>query len=249
MRCESCNAPIPGNMRGALRNNVCPYCGEELMNEMKAEQYYNLLVLLDTTQFTNRPDLDSQIRDKVANLMVSQFVFRKISSPQEEDIVLVETPSIPTIEVSPEPVEVAQPQPKPKKQSRKKQKAKARPPESPLLPEKKVSETGKVLNDYTEEDIENYAPRTAGESATPKKPSYTELRKQGLSEKDYLEALKNNYIPTDTDEEQQPAPLPEMSAEQMKQVAAQQLQKDMERLQNTLPKRGGTGAGIRRKER
>lgn len=89
MQCESCNEYITPKMKGALKSNICPFCNEQIMNPLKAEQYFNLVELLDLTDFTNRKDVDVQIRTKVANLMLENFVFKKLDTPQKQSDLIV----------------------------------------------------------------------------------------------------------------------------------------------------------------
>jgi len=71
-------------MKGALRSNTCPYCAGEIMPKLKAEQYTNLLDVLEATTFTTKMEVDIQIREKVADLLVSNFVFKKLENPEKE---------------------------------------------------------------------------------------------------------------------------------------------------------------------
>jgi DNA-directed RNA polymerase subunit RPC12/RpoP len=89
MKCESCSAEISSKMRGALKKNTCPFCAEKIMAPMKAEQYANLLDVLDQTSFTNRSDIDTQIREKVAGLLMTNFVFKKLDLPKVAPDVIV----------------------------------------------------------------------------------------------------------------------------------------------------------------
>lgn len=80
MHCESCNQHISSKMKGAIKSNTCPFCGEQIMNPLKAEQFVNLTELLDATDFTNKKEVDVQIRTKVATLLLENFVFKKLEN-------------------------------------------------------------------------------------------------------------------------------------------------------------------------
>lgn len=90
MQCESCNKAIPSTMRGAIANNSCPWCAEDLMSPDKAEQYFNLLNILDEATFTNKGSVDIKIREKVAALIIENFLFMLIEKEQVEDLVVIE---------------------------------------------------------------------------------------------------------------------------------------------------------------
>jgi len=93
MQCESCNVEISSKMRAAFQKNTCPFCGDVVLNPKKAEQYVNLLNVLDETTFTNRPEVDSQIKEKVANLLVTKFVFMKLDQEaQPRDVIILDEP-------------------------------------------------------------------------------------------------------------------------------------------------------------
>jgi hypothetical protein len=90
MQCESCNEKITLKMKNAISSNTCPFCGQSIMEEVKAEQFQNLLALLQQTTFTNRPDVDDQIREKVSMLIVTNFVFKKVTTTDpQQDIIVV----------------------------------------------------------------------------------------------------------------------------------------------------------------
>jgi hypothetical protein len=92
MKCENCEKEISNDMRGALKSNACPWCSNSIMSPEKAEQYFNLIQLLDLTSFTNRQDVDTQIRTKVASLLVSNFIFMQIAPTIEEDVIVLDEP-------------------------------------------------------------------------------------------------------------------------------------------------------------
>jgi len=85
-------------MIAAIRNNSCPYCDNPIMPSLKAEQYLNLVNVLNQTAFTNRLDVDEQIREKVTSLLMDNFVFKKLESVDPvADIIVIhdEEPTTP----------------------------------------------------------------------------------------------------------------------------------------------------------
>lgn len=111
MQCMSCEAEISGKMRAALHGNVCPFCGAQIMDTKKARNYSSLVSILGKTQFTNRDDLDSKIKDKVLDLLVSNFEFYRLEDSQTNtEVVMIEDLER---SASPEP-RVAQPSPRPR---------------------------------------------------------------------------------------------------------------------------------------
>lgn len=100
MKCESCSTEVSNKMKHSIASNVCPFCGGKIMPDMKAEQYINLLEVLDQTSFTNRSDIDTQIREKIASLLITNFIFKKLDLPKvgPDIIVIDDSPvSIPNV--------------------------------------------------------------------------------------------------------------------------------------------------------
>lgn len=174
MKCESCEENISSKMRGALANNLCPFCSKEIMPALKAEQYLNLLEVLEQTTFTNRMDVDSQIRDKVANLLMGNFVFKKLAVPESKlDIIVLDDENEEEEQEIPfEEVKI------PKVRAQKKTAV------------QKVSSTGKALNAVTSEQINSSTPRSvpsgSQKSQSPQAPG-------GFSAKDYINAQNDPY--------------------------------------------------------
>lgn len=257
MHCESCGATITPNMRGALSNNSCPFCSGEIMEPAKAEQYSNLLNVLDRTTFTNREDVDGKIRSKVASLMINNFIFMLTPSSAEEDIVVLDEEQLDN-QVD---LEVATPQDysntvskatkkktkKTKKTTSKKASKKSKKQSDSV---QKTSSTGKKLNEYLDLDPSEVQPRTP-EARDLSAPS--NLKVGGLTMQDFMGAQQDIYEgsssagsmlsqPTISAEEVM-SMFPNMTPEQ----ALEAVRNDASVLENLgQPKKGLTGQGIKR---
>lgn len=206
MQCDSCNAHIPPTMRGAIRTNTCPYCAGNIMEEVKSEQYNNLLEVLENTTFTNRGDVDLKIREKVANLIVTNFIFMRVESQDQNDIIVVQDqPEVVQESVS----EVVQQVPVKAKKKKTKRKTKLQ----------KTTKTGKQINKITEDDLDKLDELTIDQAvrsmpSTNKIPSPKKNIKAGggLTMSDYIGAQEDIY----TERPQQaPQAQPQMSAEEV----------------------------------
>lgn len=234
MQCESCHADILPTMKGALKTNTCPYCGGEIMEDAKAEQYFNLLGVLDQTTFTNRQDVDSKIRAKVASLIMSNFIFMKIDQPtHREDIIVVDD------EAGKEHVALT------KKPPRKKKKSK------PKLQTKSI--TGRQMNTITEEDIDDSQVRSMPMPSP--KPQPVQNTKTGLSARDYIQAQNDIYTEASDTGSMVGASSPGITAEEVMKMfpemtpeqALEALKNDAQVLEGLAqPQKGLTGKGIRR---
>jgi hypothetical protein len=221
-------------MRGALKHNSCPFCSEKIMEDAKAEQYYNLLQVLDNTTFTNRNDVDSKIREKVASLIITNFVFMKIAPPEAKDEIIVVGDT--ELEASPQPKENA---PLFKKTESKRQ-------------VQKKSSTGKPMNQTVEQEVPDTEVRSMPSPKAKKLPP--QVSAAGLSMKDYLSAQNETYDSADTSygtessltAEEVMKAFPGMTPEE----ALQALQSDASMLgalnQVATPTKGLTGKGIKR---
>lgn len=131
IKCESCNEQIASKMKAAIASNTCPFCSGNIMHPMKAEQYSHLLACLEQTAFTNKPEVDVQIREKVANLLVTKFVFKKLNEEASSDLIAIESEE----EVMPAPQSSSptfQPKTETKTEAKKQKKEKEKPlPEAP----------------------------------------------------------------------------------------------------------------------
>lgn len=91
MKCISCSLEITTKMKAAIRNNVCPFCGSDIMESKRAKQYVALSSVLGNTKFTNKDEVDSKIREKVLEVLLENFEFAKLASaPKEDDLVAVD---------------------------------------------------------------------------------------------------------------------------------------------------------------
>lgn len=239
MKCESCNAILSSAMRGALRANSCPFCSGNIMGDQKAEQYYNLLEVLDNTTFTNRSDVDSQIKEKVASLMINNFVFMKLNQTEDKDDIIVVDDDVPSHQV----VATASPQQTNSKKRRKKGK-------KGKLQTQSVS--GKPLNTVTEDIVNDDSVPTRVPTPRPKHQisANAPVGKTGLTLADYQNAQNDTYmevgstpnVGADLTPDEIMKAFPGLTPEE----AVQALQKEADMLQRSGPQKGLTGKGIKR---
>lgn len=218
MKCESCSAEISNKMRAALKMNTCPFCSGKILSDKKAQQYVNLLTVLDQAIFTNKVDIDSQIKDKVVQLMLDNFVFMKLDNPEvRSDIITV--PDEEELVVS-KPVEVKKEKP---------------------TPPKKVDEEeeGEEGDDYPDQPT-----RTLPKKRTLPRPQV----KGAPSMKDYIAAQNESSFDdeeemvSDSSIDEILKVFPQLSKEE----ALNALRADSEMKKVKMPQRGLTGKGIKR---
>lgn len=238
MKCESCDGAISSAMRGSLKTNTCPWCGSSVMGDEKATQYFNLLEMLDQTTFTNRQDVDTQIKEKVASLMISNFIFMKLEQPEvSDDIIVVNETPVQQVVQRP----VAQ-----QAQTKKKKKAK----KAKL---QKESSSGKALNTVSEDQIDDsMASRVPTPRPKPKINANAPVTKTGLTLSDFQNAQEPGYTEAGSmmggpgadslNPDEIMKAFPGMTPEE----AVQALQKEADMVQNSGPQKGLTGKGIRR---
>jgi len=91
MECKNCGNEILPEMRAAISVNGCPFCGHEIMDPERLEQMLALEDVLASKQFTNQPEVDIAIREKVIALLLEHFDFRLIKDIEEEptDLIVV----------------------------------------------------------------------------------------------------------------------------------------------------------------
>ena len=188
MQCESCNTEISSKMKAAIRSNACPYCSENIMPPMKAEQYLNLVEVLEQTTFTNRSDVDAQIRDKVTGLLMNNFLFKRLelAAAVRDIIVLDEDQEL----APPAPVQVKAPVP-------------PKAPTPTLASEsskttQKVSSTGKPLNTITEDEALRAPSRSVSDAAKTPRQTSQPISGNGLSARDYAMAQNQTYADDDS---------------------------------------------------
>lgn len=232
MQCESCNTEISSKMKGALKMNACPFCSEQIMPSMKAEQYSNLVEVLEQTTFTNRSDVDSQIRDKVAGLLMSNFLFKRLDLPDApRDIIVLDD------EQTTPPAELARP---------------------PITETKvqKVSSTGKPLNTITEDQALRAPSRNVSDAAKAPRQAPQPTSGKGLSVKDY--AMMQDQVYTEESDsgvdlsdlagltpEEIMTTFPELTAADIEGIKNRAMAK-LNQQQAPTVQRGLTGNGIRR---
>jgi len=230
MQCENCNQTITSKMKGAIASNSCPFCADPIMDQQKAEQYSNLLEVLDQTSFTNKAEFDEKIREKFAALMLTNFIFMKVDN---QDLVILETSEPELIEE--ENTTVALP-----KKVRKAKKAKAKTKVVKKVNTKKANakkatdlptqvkqfdSQGRPMNQHLNQDLSSVEPR--GISAR--------------SVEDYDQIQDQMYSGV---ESEQGSPLSNLAAPQ----PGSALEKDLQLAAKYLkPKKGIEGTGIRRK--
>ena len=240
MKCENCQKEISNDMRGALAHNSCPWCSSSIMSSEKAEQYFNLIQLLDQTPFTNRQDVDAQIRAKVATLMVSNFIFMQIASPIEEDVIVLDEPKQKQSNLKSPPF-TKLPTPLPSTKMVNSQIIDSQNDDddlegSPAV--QKVDSRGRPMNTITEADLGNLddSELKSIPMNTKPRPSVSPSGKK-LTAQDYARIQDDVYESADT------PPMPVSSSDDL----AGNLQKDLQRLQKyqSVPK-GLSGQGIKR---
>ena len=192
MQCESCNTEISSKMKAAVRNNSCPYCNGLIMPPMKAEQYLNLVEVLEQTTFTNRSDVDAQIRDKVTGLLMNNFLFKRLElAAAVRDIIVLDED------------EEELPLPPPAQATASVPSRASTPALTPALtPEssktiQKVSSTGKPLNTITEDEALRAPSRSVSDAAKTPRQTSQPISGNGLSARDYAMAQNQTYADND----------------------------------------------------
>lgn len=231
MNCESCGSTISSKMKGAIRSNTCPYCAGEIMPKLKAEQYLNLLDVLEATTFTTKVEIDIQIREKVAALLISNFVFKKLDKPTKEpDLIKIDEDSveIPTIQNKPLPTE-------PLKESS----AKVEIKEVRTPPPETLSEQPSKMEVSNLEEIAERSP--ARSLKGNKKTNYNKGTQKELSMKDFLGAQDLNQDDLDSDGTD---PLEGLTPEEVKRFFPSLSTEEIVGIAASEAK--GTGRGIKR---
>lgn len=186
MQCESCGSAISSKMKAALRLNTCPYCAGEIMPKLKSEQYINLLDVLEATTFTTKLEVDVQIREKVANLLVSNFVFKKLENPtREPDLIKVDDEPVVEAKVQQAITTPSLPKSKPALEETK-------------VETKMASREDSALASPVEEPLEKLPARQLKGS---KKTNYKQEPQKELSMKDFLKASEETYQDDDSYED------------------------------------------------
>lgn len=226
MKCESCQADISPKMRAAFVNNTCPFCGGSLMHALKAEQYVNLLEVLDSTTFTNRPEVDSQIKEKVANLLVTKFVFKKLDEEAlPADVIVLDEPEVAVnvIAATPTPVVPVIQTPSPASPISKPTKS------TPSVPTEKVAS----------------AP---SRSLQPKKKSPALQKEMTLMDSfKEVTGVKHNSEDLEMDyQDDLEDPMDGLSEDEVKRFFPTLTNNDMQNLKESVVQRGLTGKGIKR---
>jgi len=85
MKCQSCKEDITVKMKKALKSNECPYCGSEILNVEKMQQFNDLQEVLGLQKFTDSEVYDSKIRDKVIRVLMEQMKCVRIEKEQDDD--------------------------------------------------------------------------------------------------------------------------------------------------------------------
>jgi len=76
-------------MKAAIAKNECPFCAEQIMEPEKLEQLRHLEQVLSTKQFTNKEEVNRLIREKVIELLLQHFEFKRITPVEQTDDVIV----------------------------------------------------------------------------------------------------------------------------------------------------------------
>jgi hypothetical protein len=207
------------------------------MEPTKAEQYSNLVLFLDKTDFTTSKDIDVLIRDKVANLMINNFIFMQIKGTYKSDLISVPTKQ----EVATE--KLRKEEPKQEIFTTKSKKV------------QKKSSTGKPMNEALEMDIEKIDDvRSMPTPTKSQSPKISPTKKFGnLSARDFVEAQDHIYddaggsdsdLPLDSSEsiEEVMKTFPQLSIEEARAAIESERGSD----QALVPQKGLTGRGIKR---
>jgi hypothetical protein len=225
-------------MKHSINSNTCPFCGGPIMEATKAEQFTNLVMFLEKTNFTTSKEVDILIRDKVANLMISNFIFMQVKGVHKSDLIVI-----------PEQKEQA------KEATKEVTKESIKQQEIFTTKSKKVqkkSSTGKPMNEALDIDIEKIDDvRSIPSSPKASAPKISPSKKIGnLSAKDFMDAqdqvydVANDEPSSDYAEsvEEVMKAFPQLSIEEAR--AAIEAEKGSQ--QALTPQRGLTGRGIKR---
>jgi hypothetical protein len=214
-------------MRGALKLNACPFCTGKILSDAKAQQYVNLLTVLDQAVFTNKADIDTQIKDKVVQLMLDNFVFMKLDNPEVRSDIIVVSDEEEQKVISKPPVEI-----------------------KPAKVEKKDPPKQKVEVDEEEEDDEDDDyPDQPTRSLPKKRPTPRAPAKGGLSMKDYIAAQDESFSDNEAEVDVNEASIDEILKvfpQLSKEEALNALRADSEMKKVKMPQKGLTGKGIKR---
>ena len=212
------------------------------MADEKAEQYLNLVDLLEQTSFTNKPAFDAQLREKFASLMITNFIFMRVT-PQESETDLV------VLSEEPEPTPTPAPtKPKAKRKTKKRRKKEASAPEADV---QKVDSRGRPMNTYIDADLDDLEHEVKS-MPTPKKKRAPKAPPSGAGLPNYAALQQEMYETEDLGGDSQH---PQMTAEELMQTfpelssaeASAALQKDLQKAAKYLnPQKGLSGDGIKR---
>jgi len=88
MKCKSCNEDIESRMKKALAANECPYCGGNILDKESMRQLLDLNSVLESQRFTDSPEHDKRIKEKVVRVLMEYMKCIKIKEiKHDEDIV------------------------------------------------------------------------------------------------------------------------------------------------------------------
>lgn len=88
MKCQQCKEEILTKMRFAIIQNVCPFCGKEIMPPVKLSQMRDLESVFETVKFTDRPIVDVKIKERVIAVILDNFDLQKIAVVNTEESVI-----------------------------------------------------------------------------------------------------------------------------------------------------------------
>lgn len=102
MQCANCGVEINHKFRFAIKQNKCPACGQEIMDNTRLATYISLTTLLKEN--TNIKDTDEVVNLIVANFEVKQLfnVAPKVEKPKPEVSEVVEEQEEMVVEEKPE---------------------------------------------------------------------------------------------------------------------------------------------------
>lgn len=108
MNCQGCKFEITSNMVHAVKQNMCPVCGDKIMSSEKLQQYTSLRRVLSRQQLTNNPSAEAKLCERIIALLLEHFDFTLIQDVElNEDLIDLDVPatdSEPEVEMTEEVV-------------------------------------------------------------------------------------------------------------------------------------------------
>ena len=80
MKCKSCNSEINPKWKHAIDNNICPFCGESIMDEELKKMFSSLRIIMNDL-------INYNYVDQLEDWLISNYQFVKIDSPRFTDCI------------------------------------------------------------------------------------------------------------------------------------------------------------------